>query len=416
MKQKLLKIILVLQIAVYAIWLAAFLLGRLDGIHYVFDGGQVVESDSAFLKTVGKAGDIANAVFMLSFIFGSFPSILLAVLGVVFSLLVRRERLAEICLCTSVLNLIVSGFWAKTAIDFNNALSYPSEPKPKPVYNLTWHILDDSIQDEKITLECKGYDGEKPRVRKVIAGKTKKIRLPDENFEVVEGKCKDSDTLVFVPYGFFVRWREDLDKYVKEDSYEIILYKKPSITEDEEAFRMERVPRDATFELCYWDKDLHEFVQIESGDGVFYKKDKNNELLGYDREYPDSREQFTLFMSVQSSVYKDKKHLIALTYERDERFLPEKPVKTLHTYIQNGREIKTENVALNGSQWIHIQYVDSSEKPLANKKAYIFVLSDDESVFDSDDYGIIYAQTDGNGWLSVENIPDGVECRIVWGD
>lgn len=60
MKQKLLKIILVLQIAVYAIWLAAFLLGRLDGIHYVFDGGQVVESDSAFLKTVGKAGDIAN--------------------------------------------------------------------------------------------------------------------------------------------------------------------------------------------------------------------------------------------------------------------------------------------------------------------------------------------------------------------
>lgn len=44
------------------------------------------------------------------------------------------------------------------------------------------------------------------------------------------------------------------------------------------------------------------------------------------------------------------------------------------------------------------------------------MLSDDESVFDSDDYGIIYAQTDGNGWLSVENIPDGVECRIVWGD
>ena len=416
MKQKLLKIILVLQIAVYAILLAAFLLGRLDGIHYVFDGGQVVESDSVFLKTVGKAGDIANAVFMLSFIFGSFPSILLAVLGVVFSLLARREPLAKTCLFVSVLNLIISGFWAKTVIDFDKAWSYPSEPKPAPVYNLTWHILDDSIQDEKITLECKGYDGEKPKVRKVIAGKTKKIRLPDENFEVVEGVCKDSDTLMFVPYGFFIRWHEDEDSWSKEDSYEIILYKKPAISEDEEAFRMERVPRDATFELCYWDKDLHEFVQIESGDGVFYKKDKNNELLGYDREYPDSREQFTLFMSVQSSVYQDKKHLIALTYERDERFLPEKPVKTLRTYIQNGMEIKTENVALNGSQWIHIQYVDSSEKPLANKKAYIFVLSDGESIFDSDDYGIIYAQTDENGWLSVENIPDGVECRIMWGD
>ena len=413
MKHKLAKIILALQISIYAIGFAAFLLGRLDGIHYVFEGGQVVESDSAFLKILGHIGDTANAVFMYTVIFGGFILLAFAALGVAFSLLARRERLAKTCLFVSLFNLLVCGMILHWIIGISNAWSYP---RPKPVYNLTWHLLDDSIQGEKITLECKGYDGEKPKVRKVIAGKTKKIRLPDENFEVVEGVCKDSDTLVFVPYGFFIRWHEDEDSWSKEDSYEIILYKKPAITEDEEAFRMEGVPRDATFELCYWDKDLHEFVQIESGDGVFYKKDKNNELLGYDREYPDSREQFTLFMSVQSSVYQDKKHLIALTYERDERFLPEKPVKTLRTYIQNGREIKTENVALNGSQWIHIQYVDSSEKPLANKKAYIFVLSDGESIFDSDDYGIIYAQTDENGWLSVENIPDGVECRIIWGD
>ena len=413
MKHKLAKIILALQISIYAIGFAAFLLGRLDGIHYVFEGGQLVESDSAFLKILGHIGDTANAVFMYTVIFGGFILLVFAVVGVVFSLLVRRERLAKTCLFVSVFNLLVCGMILHWIIGFSIAWSYP---RPKPVYNLTWHLLDDSLQGEKITLECKGYDGEKPKVRKVIAGKTKKIRLPDENFEVVEGVCKDSDTLVFVPYGFFIQWHEDEDSWSKEDSYEIILYKKPAITEDEEAFRMEGVPRDATFELCYWDKDLHEFVQIESGDGVFYKKDKNNELLGYDREYPDSREQFTLFMSVQSSVYQDKKHLIALTYERDERFLPEKPVKTLRTYIQNGMEIKTENVALNGSQWIHIQYVDSSEKPLANKKAYIFVLSDDESIFESDDYGIIYAQTDENGWLSVENIPDGVECRIMWGD
>ena len=405
MKHKLVKIILALQIAVYAIGVAAFLLGRLDGIHYVFEGGQLVESDSAFLKILGHIGDTANAVFMYTVIFGGFILLVFAVVGVVFSLLARRERLAKTCLFVSLFNLLVCGMILHWIIGISNEWGYP---KPSPVYNLTWHLLDDSLQGEKITLECKGYDGEKPKVRKVIVGKTKKIRLPDENFEVVEGVCKDSDTLVFVPYGFFIQWREDLDKYEKRDSYEIIVYKKPEITEDEEKFVMDSLPRDTTLELCYWDKDLRKFVQIESSDGVFYKKDKSEELLlDSEKEYPDSDEQFNLFMSVKSAVYAEETYIITLSYERDKSFLP---VKNWRTYQQNGREIRTLNLELNGTQWIKTQYVDKTGEPIANVEAEIFVFGDD--IKD----GIIHAKTDENGYLWVENIPDGVECYVMLGD
>lgn len=405
MKHKLAKIIFALQISIYAIGFVAFLLGRLDGIHYGFEDGQLVESDSAFLKILGHIGDTANVVFMYTLIFGGFILLAFAVVGVVFSLLARRERLAKTCLFVSVFNLLVCGMILHWIVGISNEWGYP---KPSPVYNLTWHLLDDSLQGEKITLECKGYDGEKPKVRKVIVGKTKKIRLPDENFEVVEGVCKDSDTLVFVPYGFFIQWRENLDKYVKRDSYEIIVYKKPEITEDEEAFRMESVPRDTTLELCYWDKDSSHFVHIASSDGVFYKKDRSEELLlDSEKEYPDSDEQFNLFMSVKSAVYADETYLITLSYERDKSFLP---VKNWRTYQQNGREIRTLNLELNGTQWIKTQYVDKTGEPIANVEAEIFVFGDD--IKD----GIIHAKTDSDGYLWVEHIPDGVECYVMLGD
>lgn len=89
MRHKLAKIILALQISIYAIGFVAFLLGRLDGIHYVFEDGQHVESDSAFLKILGHIGDTANAVFMYTLIFGGFILLAFAVVGVVFSLLAR---------------------------------------------------------------------------------------------------------------------------------------------------------------------------------------------------------------------------------------------------------------------------------------------------------------------------------------
>ena len=85
MKHKLIKIILALQIAIYAIGFAAFLLGRLDGIHYVFEGGQLVESDSAFLKILGTIGDYASVVFAVTLIFGWIAVLPLSIAGIVLS-------------------------------------------------------------------------------------------------------------------------------------------------------------------------------------------------------------------------------------------------------------------------------------------------------------------------------------------
>ncbi len=412
MKHKLAKIILALHVFVYALLALAFLLGRLDGIHYVFEDGQLVESDSAFLKTLGTIGDVANGVFMLTLIFGWIAVLPLSIAGIVLSFFSKSWK----GLTPSLVNAGISIVWVLIFISIYS--SFPSEPRPKPVYNLTWHLLDDSIQGEKIilTLTADDFSTSEPqkieKKKKVVAGKTKKIRLPDENFEDVEGVSKsDENVRVFVPVGFFINWREDLDKYVKQDSYEIIVYKRPEITEDEEKFVMKNVPRDTDFELCYWDKDSSRFVHIESSDGVFYKKDKREELLlDSEKEYPDSDEQFNLFMSVKSALYADETYLITLSYERDKSFLP---VKNWRTYQQNGREIRTLNLDLNGTQWIKTQYIDKKTgEPIANASAKIYVFFEDEER--KNEEASIETQTDENGWLWVENIPDGVELYTMF--
>ncbi|WP_191015597.1 hypothetical protein [Treponema zioleckii] len=408
MKHRVIKIILALQIAVYAIGVAAFLLRRLDGIHYVFEGGQVVESDSAFLKTLGHIGDTANAFFLYTVIFGWIAVLPLSIAGIVLSFFSKSWK----GLTPSLVNAGISIVWVLIFISIYS--SFPFEPRLKPVYNLTWHLLDDSLQGDKIILTCKNKYAEPPVEKKknVVAGKTKKIRLPDEDFEDVEGVSKsDENVRVFVPYGFFINWREDLDKYVKQDSYEIIVYKRPEITEDEEKFVMENVPRDADFELCYWDKDARRFVHIASSDGVFYKKDRSEELLlDSEKEYPDSDEQFNLFMSVKSSVYAGETYLITLSYERDKSFLP---VKNWRTYQQNGREIRTLNLELNGTQCIKTQYIDKETgKPIAHCNATIYVIFEDEER--KNEEAAIETQTDENGYLLVENIPDGVALYTMF--
>lgn len=409
-KHKLIKIILALQISIYAIGVVAFLLGRLDGIHYVFEGGQVVESDSAFLKILGTIGRYANIVFAVTLIFGWIAVLPLSIAGIVLSFFSKSWKV----LTPSLVNAGISIVWVLIFISIYS--SFPFEPRPKPVYNLTWHLLDDSLQGEKIILDCKTKYAEPPVEKKknVVAGKTKKIRLPDEDFEDVEGVSKsDENVRVFVPYGFFVMYDGEKDKYVKQDSYEIIVYKKPFITEDEEKFVMENVPRDAGFELCYWDKDLRKFVQIESSDGVFYKKDRSEELLlDSEKEYPDSDEQFNLFMSVKSALYADRTHVITLCYERDKQYLP---VKNWRTYEQNGRKIKTLNLELNGTNWIKTHYISKKTgEPIANTAATIYVIFEDEDK--KNEEAVIETQTDSEGYLWVENIPDGVELYAMLED
>lgn len=411
MKHKIAKIILALQISIYVIGFVAFLLGRLDGIHYVFEDGQVVESDSAFLKILGHIGNTANAVFMYTVIFGWIAVLPLSIAGIVLSFFSKSWK----GLTPSLVNAGISIVWVLIFISIYS--SFPFEPRPKPVYNLTWHLLDDSIQGEKIilTLTADDFSTSEPqkieKKKNVVAGKTKKIRLPDEDFDDVEGVSKsDENVRVFVPYGFFVMFDEKKDKYVKDDSYEIIVYKKPEITEDEEKFVMKNVPRDTDFELCYWDKDARRFVHIASSDGFFYKKDKSEDLLGCDREYPDSDEQFNLFMSVKSALYAEETYLITLSYERDKSFLP---VKNWRTYHQNGRKIKTLNLELNGTNWIKTQYIDKKTgEPIANASVKIYVIFEDEER--KNEEAAIETQTDEDGWLWVEHIPDCVELYTMF--
>ena len=408
MKHKLIKIIFALQIAIYAIGFAAFLLGRLDGIHYVFEGGQLVESDSDVLKILGHIGDIASVVFAVTLIFGWIAVLPLSIAGIVLSFFSKSWK----GLTPSLVNAGISIVWVLIFISIYS--SFPFEQRPKPVYNLTWHLLDDSLQDEKIILNCKTKYAEPPVEKKknVVAGKTKKIRIPDEDFEKVEGVSKsDENVRAFVPYGFFVMYDGNKDKYVKQDSYEIIVYKKPEITEDEEKFVMKNVPRDTDFELCYWDKDARQFVQIASSDGVFFKKDKSEELLlDSEKQYPDSDEQFNLFMSVKSALYAEKTYLITLSYERDKSFLP---VKNWRTYHQNGRKIRTLNLELNGTQWIETQYIDKKTgEPIANASAKIYVFFEDEER--KNEEAVIETQTDSEGYLWVEHIPDGVELYTMF--
>ena len=54
--------------------------------------------------------------------------------------------------------------------------------------------------------------------------------------------------------------------------------------------------------------------------------------------------------------------------------------------------------------------IANTGEPIANVEAEIFVFGDD--IKD----GIIHAKTDEDGWLWVDNIPDGVECYVMLGD
>ena len=78
------------------------------------------------------------------------------------------------------------------------------------------------------------------------------------------------------------------------------------------------------------------------------------------------------------------------------------------TYSQNGREIKTLNLELDGTNWIKTQFTDKrTGKPLANKKVVIYV------IFEGDNTNRkIYTESDDDGYVCVENIPDGAECYI----
>jgi len=56
--------------------------------------------------------------------------------------------------------------------------------------------------------------------------------------------------------------------------------------------------------------------------------------------------------------------------------------------------------------------VDKTGEPIANASAKIYVIFEDEDK--KNEEAAIETQTDGDGWLWVENIPDGVELYTMF--
>ena len=288
--------------------------------------------------------DFWTVVFLFTLAFGWILVLASAIASI--ALRFKDEKKSEFFFCSSIINCAIPVLWGGFVLRLFFAFY---EPRPSPVYNLSWHLLDDSLQGEKIVLNLTAEDvsEKEPKTivkqRKLEAGKTKKIRLPDKYFKEVEGYSKsDENVRVFVPHGFFINWREDLDKYTKQDAYEIIVYRQPQIDEDDEKFTMRNPPRDARFCLT----------------------------------------------------------------------------RVLRTYTQNGREITTLNLELDGTNWVRTRFVSKDEKPIANAKAVVYVLfeggrtGEDGEPLDTE----IYAETDADGWLEVQGIPDGAECYIDFSD
>lgn len=412
MKNRLAKIFSFLSLAVYGIMLLAFLLGRLD-LMLDYDS-----SNPPLIKILKYIGDISNFVFMFTLCLGWLLALPFSIAGIVFWLLSKNKGKSDIPFFASALGCCFALPWA--VIMGNFFLVPPLDaPKPSPVYDIAWHFLDESIQGQKILLSCTEKYSEKPKIVKksLIAGKTKKIRLPDKFFNQIEGCSKtDQSVRAFVPYGFFINWREDEDRYVKREAYEVILYKKPEIIEDEEKFVMQTVPKAEEFQLCYWDRTRHRFVHSLSSDGVFYKKNQSDDLLwDLEKKYPDSDEKFNLFMKVKSSVDADRDFLITVPYDRDERF---RPTKVYRTYNQDGREITTLNMELDGTNWVSTRFVNRNDEPIAHAKAVIYVIFEEDRYTETGEMlsTEIYTESDDDGWVKVQNLPDGTECYINFED
>ena len=393
--------------------LLAFLLGQLDN---VLDYNP---ANSPLLNILKSIGDFSTFVFMFTLCLGWLAVLPFSIAGIVFSLLSRNERRANACFYGSAISCGFALLWAVIIGSCFFNLSPLDAPKPSPVYDIEWHFLDESIQGQKIVLSCTEKYSEKPKtVKKTVrAGKTKKIRLSDKFFNQIEGCSKtDESVRVFVPYGFFINWSVDEDRYVKSDAYEVILYKKPEIIEDEEKFVMQTVPKDAEFQLCYWDRTRHRFVHCLSSNGVFYKKNQSDDLLwDLEKKYPDSDEKFNLFMKVKSSVDADRDFLITVPYDRDERF---RPTKIYRTYNQDGREITTLNLELDGTNWVSTRFVNRNDEPIAHAKAVIYVIFEEDRYTETGEMlsTEIYTESDDDGWVKVQNIPVGAECYINFED
>ena len=287
-------------------------------------------------------------------------------------------------------------------ISFSSCMSVQNQHKH--VYDICWHILDDDCNGKKIILEFSNR--EKTFKQTLIIGKTKHITLPAGDWNVSQENKQTAETCVFLPQGIWIDMSSDFEKSEKHDVYEIIAYTKPRVSEDECCFRMSMAPKGVSLTLCYFDNERSQFVRLYSHDGIFYKKDMDTELmLDNNTQYPDSRKDFSIFIPVKSSLHEDTYYTITALYKRDANFLPQERM-----YVQGKNTIRTINMELNGTNFIKTRFIDNNTgEPIANRKVTVYVSSDTIK------HGEIYAKTDNEGWLEIQNVPEG-ECFMDFED
>lgn len=195
-------------------------------------------------------------------------------------------------------------------------------------HRIVWNVLDDECFGKEIELNFwtpVSASRVETAKRTVTIGKTKRIRLPQKMYFMLDDAENPEDLCVFVPYESC--WRENKDTGKREKSpHEIVVFAKPSVAEDDECFRINKssarinsAVENARCSLCYFDFELYQFVWIDLRDGVFFKKDKRVRKEK-DLPCPDT-EGLVLCFFVQSMLYEDESYNVPVKYKRDEEAL-----------------------------------------------------------------------------------------------
>ncbi len=265
--------------------------------------------------------------------------------------------------------------------------------------SITWNIQNKEWRNKKIWLAQKSPDLPENSVhyKKLTVGKTRKVKLHDSDCVLVMEKSKPDNIGVYIPGFFGLNWREDLDEYEKADSYEIIVYTKPVVTECEVYFEVSPVIEGVPYKIIYYDAEDFNYKEIQNSGGKFYKADA---VLSRGWTYRSkSRDDVKLFFTVKSAIPENGDYEIDLTYERQEEFR-----QKVHIYNADNPDkpvIKTIGMELNGTESLECRFLKSDGTPVANEELRLYFVSEEIQ------YAEIYTVTDNDGWLRLENLPEG---------
>ncbi len=275
-----------------------------------------------------------------------------------------------------------------------------TEKEPAPVYNIVWNVLDDDLVGKKIKIDFDDYENTFSKT--LTIGKTKRIRLPYGSFHesVNEKDSAEKGIFLDMPQGLSMRWREDLDKYQKEDAYEIIVFKEAELSETDEAFILSSAPKAKSLAISYYDKEKENRAAItkQNDSGRVFLKSESEKTKA------DVMDDAVLEIKVKSLLPNvEKTYTYKAKYFREMKYL-------YGTFIeQNDKKLRVQGISLNGENSIEAQYVDKDGNSLAGYEAIIYAFFPDGTL------GTIETKTDDSGYVKIDSLPE-TEYRISFGE